>query len=64
MVSATPISKMNVMSRAGFEEALSRAGMQVCGGNLTEVPWSTVAEGESVRRIEFWTSMISLASPP
>jgi AraC-like DNA-binding protein len=34
------------MSQADFEEALRRAGMQVCGGNLFEVPWSTVAEGE------------------
>ena len=34
------------MSQAGFEEALGRAGMQVRGGNLFQVPWSSVAEGE------------------
>jgi AraC-like DNA-binding protein len=39
------------MSQAGFEEALSRAGMQVCGGNLFQVPWSTVAEGQPVGNV-------------
>jgi hypothetical protein len=42
---------MNVMSQVGFEEALSLAGMQVRGGNLIEVPWSNVAEGESVGNV-------------
>jgi AraC-like DNA-binding protein len=42
---------MNVMSQVGFEEALSRLGMQVRGGNLIEVPWSNVAEGESVGNV-------------
>jgi hypothetical protein len=51
MVPATPISEMNMTSKAAFEKALGRAGMQVCGGNLIEVPWSDVAEGETVGNI-------------
>ena len=43
--------EMSVMSQVGFEEALSRAGMQVRGGNLIQVPWSTVAEGEPVGNV-------------
>ena len=39
------------MSDLDFREALSRTGMQVCGGNLTEVPWATVAEGDSVGNV-------------
>lgn len=39
------------MSQTGFEQALGRAGMQVRGGNLFEVPWSTVADGESVGNV-------------
>ena len=36
------------MSEDDFREAQSRTGMQVCGGNLAEVPWATIAEGEPV----------------
>jgi AraC-like DNA-binding protein len=42
---------MNVMSQVGFEEALSRVGMEVRGGNLSEVPWSNVADGEPVGNV-------------
>jgi hypothetical protein len=45
------ISEIDVMSQGGFEQALSRAGMQVRGGNLFHVPWSTVADGESVGNV-------------
>jgi hypothetical protein len=41
---------MNV-SQVDFTEVLSRAGVQVRGGNLTHVQWSTAAEGESVGNI-------------
>jgi hypothetical protein len=34
------------MSQFGFEEALGRAGMQACGGNLIQTPWLAVADGE------------------
>jgi hypothetical protein len=40
MVSATLLLEMNV-SQVDFEEVLSRAGMQVRGGTLTQAPWST-----------------------
>ncbi|MFH0297960.1 AraC family transcriptional regulator [Bradyrhizobium sp. 31Argb] len=39
------------MSQVGFEEALRRVGMEVRGGNLIEVPWSNVADGESVGNV-------------
>jgi AraC-like DNA-binding protein len=39
------------MSQVDFEQALSRAGMQVRGGNLTQVPWSTVAEGAPIGNV-------------
>lgn len=39
------------MSEVDFREALRRTGMQVCGGNLTEVPWRTIGEGEPVRNV-------------
>jgi AraC-like DNA-binding protein len=42
---------MYVMSQVGFEETLSRLGMQARGGNLIEVPWSNVAKGESVGNV-------------
>ena len=42
---------MDVMSQVGFEEALGRLGMQVRGGNLSEVSWSNVAEGETVGNV-------------
>jgi AraC-like DNA-binding protein len=42
---------MSVMSQTGFEKALGRAGMQIRRGNLTEVPWSTGAEGEFVANV-------------
>jgi AraC-like DNA-binding protein len=45
---------MNVMSQVGLEEALSRVGMEVRGGNLAEVPWSNVANGASVGNVA-WT---------
>ncbi len=32
------------MSQVDFEEVLSRTGMQLLGGNMTEVPWSTAGE--------------------
>ncbi len=32
------------MSQIDFEEEVSRVGMQVLGGNLSRVPWSSVAE--------------------
>lgn len=35
----------------GFEETLSRAGMQVRGGNLPQVPWSAVAEGAPIGNV-------------
>ena len=39
------------MSQVGFDESLNRVGMEVRGGNLNEVPWSTAADGESVGNI-------------
>src|SRR3569833_1018358 len=42
---------MMVMSQAGFEEALRRTGMRVCGGNLRDVPWSTVSVGAPVGNV-------------
>ncbi|MCA1457653.1 helix-turn-helix transcriptional regulator [Bradyrhizobium sp. BRP22] len=39
------------MSQIVFQEALSRIGMQVRGGNLIDVPWSTVADSESVGNV-------------
>jgi AraC-like DNA-binding protein len=51
IASATLKSGMNEMPQDGFEEALGRVGMQVRGGNLTDVPWSTVADGESVGNV-------------
>ena len=39
------------MSQVIFEEVLSRTGMQVLGGNLTQAPWSTVGEAEAVGNI-------------
>ena len=39
------------MSQVDFKEVLSRVGMQVRGGNLTEAPWSTVAVGEAVGNV-------------
>ncbi len=39
------------MSQVDFDGALSRVGMQVRGGNLTEVPWSSVADGEPVGNV-------------
>ena len=42
---------MDVMSQVGFEETLSRLGMQARRGNLIEVPWSNVAKGESVGNV-------------
>jgi AraC-like DNA-binding protein len=39
------------VSEVDFREALRRTGMQVCGGNLTEVPWRTIGEGEPVRNV-------------
>jgi AraC-like DNA-binding protein len=37
---------MKMVPQAGFERALRRAGMQVRGGNLIEVPWSTATDVE------------------
>ncbi|MDI4233762.1 AraC family transcriptional regulator [Bradyrhizobium sp. Arg237L] len=39
------------MSQVRFEEALRRVGMEVRGGNLIEVPWSNVADGESIGNV-------------
>jgi AraC-like DNA-binding protein len=39
------------VSEVDFREALSRTGMQVCGGNLAEVPWRTISEGEPVGNV-------------
>jgi AraC-like DNA-binding protein len=39
------------MSQVDFEEALIRAGMQVRGGNLNDVPWSNAADGEPVGNV-------------
>ncbi len=39
------------MSQAGFEQALSRLGMQVRGGNLIQAAWSNLAEGEPVGNV-------------
>ena len=44
------------MSQIGFEEALGRAGMQVRGGNLMQVPWSTGAERDSVGSVAWVVS--------
>src|SRR3569833_1499144 len=42
---------MMVMSQSCFEEALRRTGMRVCGGNLRDVPWSSVADGAPVGNV-------------
>lgn len=39
------------MSQIAFEKALGRVGMQIRGGNMIEVPWSTGAEGESAGNV-------------
>jgi FAD/FMN-containing dehydrogenase len=39
------------LSEVDFREALNRAGMEVCGGNLTQVPWTAVTGGESVGNV-------------
>ena len=49
--SVTPILEISGVSEDDFREALSRTGMQVCGGNLAEVPWATTAEGEPVGNV-------------
>ena len=43
-------SEMNV-SQVIFEEVLSRTGMQLLGGNLTQTPWSTVGETEAAGNV-------------
>jgi AraC-like DNA-binding protein len=47
----TPISEMSGVSEVDFRKALNRAGMEVCGGNLIQVPWATVAGGELVGNV-------------
>lgn len=39
------------MSEVDFREAVNRAGMEVCGGNLARVPWSAVSGGEPVGNV-------------
>ncbi len=39
------------MSQVDFEKVLSRVGMQVLGGNLSQVPWSIVVEEESLANV-------------
>jgi AraC-like DNA-binding protein len=51
MVSVMRISVRNGVSDVDFVEALVRVGMRACGGNLTEIPWSTAAEGESAGNV-------------
>lgn len=45
------MSETSEVSEVDFRKALNRTGMQVCGGNLPDAPWSAVAEGQSVTNV-------------
>src|SRR5262245_37431701 len=45
------MSETSEVSEVDFRKAVNRAGMQVCGGNLPDAPWSAVAKGQSITNV-------------